>query len=172
MPGSLRKRPELGSNAWELRVFLGRAPPGSGRPPGLTSGREMGPLGSRLRDRTWLTSPPCITRGAGTRDDRARRAVEVAGARVGEPLTQTGQRTTSSPNRPMQIAERRSSGDSLNRRRSEPWNRNNPHQVSSRSGSTMCQSEASPRWPIRIPSGSTSMYGVVTIQVTARHGDW
>ena len=51
MPGSPRKRPELGSNAWELRVFLGRDPQGRGDPRAYVRARD-GPLGSRLRDLT------------------------------------------------------------------------------------------------------------------------
>ena len=80
----------------------------------------------------------------------------------------TGLRTTSSPNRPMQVWQRRSSGVSLHRRRSDPCDRNSPHQVSDCSALMMCHNEASTRIRIRTASRSMSRYGAVTPQVTAR----
>ena len=83
----------------------------------------------------------------------------------------TGLRTTSSPNRPMQVWQRRSSGVSLHRRRSDPCDRNSPHQVSDCSALMMCHNEASTRIRIRTASGSISTYGAVTSQVTARQSE-
>jgi hypothetical protein len=108
-----------------------------------------------------------------TTDETVRKAPQSATFqpgpwRRGSGQSVTGLRSTSSPNRPMQVWQRRSSGVSLHRRRSDPCDRNSPHQVSDCSALMMCHNEASTRIRIRTPSGSMSTYGVVTSEVTAR----